>query len=258
MALIKDKILHSKEELTEKDFEYLKLDRNLGDLILNGFKEVIEENGDYDWLINGPYETLGFTSSIGSKIRKASEVEPQARKIASAFYKHGLRKGDVVHLAIPNSTENHCIAIGAWLCEAIVSLGDPGLSVNVLKTQLKETNAKMIVCFEGSRKVILNAIKEMNLLGKVVVVVMPLACPEMGQDLPITEEGFQFFQGDFNFEYLYAILGSLIDFIFKISFLIRMHLILLNWPMEKLIQMQWLSFFGPPEPLEYLRVSSIS
>ena len=195
MALIKDKVLYSKEELIEEDFDYLKLDRNLGDLILNGFKEVIEENGDYDWLINGPYEIFGSCSTIGTKVRKASEVEPLARKIASAFYKQGLRKGDVVHLAIPNSTENHCIAFGVWLCEAIVSLGDPGLSENVLKTQLRETKAKMVVCFEGCRKVIFNALKEMDLLGKIAVVVIPLACPKANQDLPIVEEGFQFFDG---------------------------------------------------------------
>ena len=63
------------------------------------------------------------TETCGSKRKKLSEIEPSARKIASAFWQNGLRKGDVVHFVIPNNTEYHTTVIGAWLCEAVVSLG---------------------------------------------------------------------------------------------------------------------------------------
>ena len=44
------------------------------------------------------------------------------------------------------------MALGVWLCEGINSVGDPGLSVPVMKTQFKDTNAKIVICYEGSRK----------------------------------------------------------------------------------------------------------
>ena len=60
-----------------------------------------------------------------------------SRLCAAAFWRHGLRKGDIVHFVIPNNTEYHSLALGVWTCEGTLSLGDPDLSVSVLKTQLK-------------------------------------------------------------------------------------------------------------------------
>ena len=109
---------------------------NIGEEVLKGFQNVLEKYGDFDWLINGPYDLTNDTETCGTKRKKLSDIEPSARKIASAFWQNGLRKGDVVHFVIPNNTEYHITVIGAWLCEAVVSLGDPGLSLNVMKTQL--------------------------------------------------------------------------------------------------------------------------
>ena len=82
---------------------------------------------------------------------KISEIQNRSRKIGLAFYNAGLRKGQTVEFLVPNSTEYHVTVFGAWLCEAIVSLGDPDMSLPVLKTQLKDTNASFVVCYEGSR-----------------------------------------------------------------------------------------------------------
>ena len=87
------------------------------------------------------------------------------------------------------------IAFGAWLCEAVVSLGNPAMSVPDLKTHLEDTNATFVVCYEESRKCVYQALDELDLLGKVQVIVVELACPNDNQDLPIMESGFQFLSG---------------------------------------------------------------
>ena len=51
----------------------------------------------------------------------------------------------------------------------------------------------MVICYEQSRKVVYEALKGLDLLNKVKVIVLELACPKQGQDRPITEPGFQFF-----------------------------------------------------------------
>ena len=75
-------------------------------------------------------------------------------------------------MVIPNSTENHIIAVGLWLCEAVVSLGDPGLSVKVLASQLMDTKAKMIICYAKSRSTVIKALEQIGLMEKVKVICM--------------------------------------------------------------------------------------
>ena len=145
-------------------------------------------------MINGPYDLTGTTSTCGVQRKRISEIEFQARQVSRSFYQNGLRKGDVVHFVIPNNTEYHITVIGAWLCEATVSLGDPGLSLKVMETQLKDTQAKFVICFDGSRKVVYEALKNLQLLGQVQVLVLELACPMQGQDQPIIEPRFQFYK----------------------------------------------------------------
>ena len=101
-----------------------------------------------------------------------------------------------MEFVIPNSTFFHVSVFGAWLCEAIVSLGDPGMSVEVLKRQLQDTDSKFVVCFDGSRAKVFQALDELKLLNSIQVIVMELACPKVGQDLPISEPKFQFLKGD--------------------------------------------------------------
>jgi acyl-coenzyme A synthetase/AMP-(fatty) acid ligase len=194
MSIIKDNILYSPEEPSQIPLPVL--DGNLGESILTGFEKVIAEQGDFDWLINATYSIEGQSTSCGKKNLMLSEGVQDARRIGAALYNAGLRKGDVVHFALPNCTQVHPIALGTWLCQAITSMGDPGLSVTVLKTQLLDTNAKIMFCYDGSRQVVKECLENLRLLGKVKVVIVEKACPQDGEDLPITEEGFQFFKGD--------------------------------------------------------------
>ena len=128
----------------------------------------------------------------------ASEIENATHNIAKAFYNAGLRKGQTVEFVIPNCTNYHVIVFGAWLCEGIVSLADPGLSLKVLKAHLQDTNATFVVCYDGSRNTVYQALKQLDLLGKIQVIVVELACPKDNQDLPIIQESesnFQFLNG---------------------------------------------------------------
>ena len=102
--------------------------------------------------------------------------------LGSCLYnKAGLRKGDIVHLLIPNCTDYHCFAFGSWICEAVVSAADPGVSVEVLKVQLEDLkDTKVIVCYQESRKVTLKALQEIGKLGSIKVIVLEKACPDKG------------------------------------------------------------------------------
>ena len=193
MPVIKDRILYPPSGV-QVEPKLIDLESNIGEEVLKRFRNTLEQHGDYDWLINGPYDLTGTTSTCGVQRKRISEIEFQARQVSSSFYQNGLRKGDVVHFVIPNNTEYHITVIGAWLCEATVSLGDPGLSLKVMETQLKDTQAKFVICFDGSRKVVYEALKNLQLLGQVQVLVLELACPMQGQDQPIIEPGFQFYK----------------------------------------------------------------
>ena len=84
------------------------------------------------------------------------------------------------------------MAIGVWLCEAINSCADPGLSATVLKTQFEDTNAKFVICYEGSRKRVYETLVQSGRLEKTTVIVLEKSCPDENEDQPITEEGFTF------------------------------------------------------------------
>ena len=51
--------------------------------------------------------------------------------------------------------------------------------------------------YDGSRNTVFHALQELDLLGKVQVIVVELACPKDDQDLPIqeSESNFQFMNG---------------------------------------------------------------
>ena len=57
---------------------------------------------------------------------------------------------------------------------------------------MKETKAKFIICYDGSRKNVVDALNQTNLLGKIKVIVLEKACPTLEEDWPTLEEGFVF------------------------------------------------------------------
>ena len=72
------------------------------------------------------------------------------------------------------------------------------MSLKVLKAHLQDTNATFVVCYDGSRNTVYQALQQLDLLGKIQVIVVELACPKDNQDLPIIQESesnFQFLNG---------------------------------------------------------------
>ena len=54
-----------------------------------------------------------------------------------------------------------------------------------------------MVCYEGSRKNVFEALGYLNLLGKIKVIILELTCPKNGQDDVVIEKNFQFFEGTY-------------------------------------------------------------
>ena len=116
--------------------------------------------------------------------------------IGAAFYHAGLRRGNIAHVLLPNCTEYHAIVSGIWMCEGIASLGDPDVTSDGLRSQLQDTKAKFIMCYEGSRSTVYQALKDEDLIGHVQVIILEKACPESHEDAPVSEPGFKFYNGN--------------------------------------------------------------
>ena len=174
MSLVKDKILYN-PNCAHLNLDYPSLKGNIGNTILEGIAQVLREFGDIDWLINGPYVLNNTTTTCGEKVLKLSDVDRKVREVANGFMALGLTKNQTVHLVIPNSTNFHVIVFGVWLCEAIVSLGDPQLSVDALKSQIVDTKATFIVCYENSMTSVYDALVKLDLIEKIKVIVIELA-----------------------------------------------------------------------------------
>ena len=64
--------------------------------------------------------------------------------------KFGIQEGDVVQLVMPGSCEMFVPVLGAWLLRAVVSPGDPGLSVEVISCQMGQADAKIVFCCQAT------------------------------------------------------------------------------------------------------------
>ena len=193
MSLIVDKILYN-PTCAHPNLDYPSLKGNIGNTILEGIAQVLSEFGDIDWLINGPYVMDNSTTTCGEKVLKLSDVDRKVREVANGFMAIGLTKNQIVHLVIPNNTNFHVIVFGAWLCEAIVSLGDPQLSVEALKSQILDTKANFIVCYETSMKSVYEALIQLDLMEKIKVVVIELAFPNISNAFN-EKTNFLYFKG---------------------------------------------------------------
>ena len=174
MSLVLDKILYN-PNCAHPNLDYPTLKGNIGNTILEGIAKVLTEFGDIDWLINGPYVLNDLTTTCGEKVLKLSDVDRKVREVANGFMALGLTKNQTVHLVLPNSTNFHVIVFGVWLCEAIVSLGDPQLSVEALKSQIIDTKANFVICYETSMKSVYDALFQLDLMEEIKVVVIELA-----------------------------------------------------------------------------------
>ena len=114
------------------------------------------------------------SDDLGYQSLKMSTLVEKSRLLGKAFYLIGLREGDYGSLYLPNTTEYHCLALGVWLCGAIVSPGDPSMTARGMGFQLDEVRPKVVVCHLGNLQTVQQALRQSGLLGMTRIVVVAL------------------------------------------------------------------------------------
>ena len=136
MAQIVDKILVSKEPIPEipEDWKHKHFVEVLFEFIQNG------ENRE--WLVDGEVQERIHTF----------EVEQKSLQVAQFLSQQGCGQKNIVHIVLKNSVLYHSVVFGIWLLGGTVSLADPGLTRDVLEAQIKDTNAKFVICEEANQQ----------------------------------------------------------------------------------------------------------
>ena len=128
-------------------------------------------SGDADWLVNGARRVTGSSKVFGKEAYCFGQVEEVANQMARILQqKFAIREGDVVQLVMPGSCEMFVPVLGAWLLRAVVSPGDPGLSVEVISCQMGQADAKLVFCCRETLQRVKNAVGLLD--AKIPILVM--------------------------------------------------------------------------------------
>ena len=136
MADINAKVLSSKKPLTDIPIEWR--DKSFIEVLFTLIEKSLEKKADQAWLID---------AETGEKLA-LKELHSRVLEAAQALRLKGLKKGDIVHILLPNSIQFHATVFGVWLLGGIASLADPSLNDAVLKKQIIDTKTKMVICNE--------------------------------------------------------------------------------------------------------------
>jgi len=110
--------------------------------LCNKVRRNIENGNDWLWLHN----------RINGDKMMASEFESLSKKFAVFYSNLGLVAGDTVHLIVGNHNHSYVALGGIWILGGIGSLGDIALDPRAIAGQLKDTNAKLVICTEETAK----------------------------------------------------------------------------------------------------------
>ncbi len=77
------------------------------------------------------------------------DLDRYANRFADMLIKHGLKKGDVVGINLPNTPEYTIAWLGALRAGCVVSGVSPLLSTEEMEYQLKDSNAKGLVTLDA-------------------------------------------------------------------------------------------------------------
>ena len=94
-----------------------------------------------------------------------SQIEGFSRSVASGLTKLGFGPADVLQTGYSTCLDFYWPVFGAWLCGGAVSVADPNLSPNLIRHQLKDTKAKVVVCameFAEKYASVINEMQEQN------------------------------------------------------------------------------------------------
>ena len=131
MSDLRDKILHSREAWVEGS----NCNERFVMRLLKMVRSELTETGDRDW----------FFDCLEQSSIRISHIEPMARRVASGLTRLGVSPGHIVHTAYNSQLDFYWPVLGAWMCGAGASVADPGLSVDVVRAQLEDTRARVVV-----------------------------------------------------------------------------------------------------------------
>ena len=77
--------------------------------------------------------------------------------MGSGLYKLGVRPGHILHTAYNTRLDFYWPVFGAWLCGAAVSVSDPQLSTQVVRAQLEDTGASIVVISQSALDIFIAA-----------------------------------------------------------------------------------------------------
>jgi len=131
MSDIIDNVLHSREKWEGETTFTVRFVTRMLDMI----NQELSESGDRDWLVD----------CLDQASIKISHIENKSRRVASGLTRLGLGPGDILHTAYNSQLDFYWPVWGAWLCGATPSVADPALSVEVIRAQMLDTRAKVVV-----------------------------------------------------------------------------------------------------------------
>ena len=178
--LIQDKILYTSQTCLEETFRERYVHR-----IIRTVRHELAEEGDRDWLVD---------TSTGASV-KLSEVEPTTRRVASGLTRRGFGHGDVLQTGL-TSVLGAWGALGAWMCGGRVSVADPGLELSMIRSQVEDTGAKVLVCSLEHAEKYASLVEQMKEEGCKTLPLLFVLDADENDDLPAGAECFNLLLDD--------------------------------------------------------------
>jgi len=153
--------------------------------VLHEINHQIEQEGDRNWLVD---TETGASYNI-------SQIEGFSKSVASGLTKLGFGSGDVLQTGYSTCLDFYWPVFGAWLCGGTVSIADPNLTPDLIRHQLIDTKAKVVVCameFAEKYASVINEIQTEDGLAPILFVLDA----ETEADLPGTARSFQLLMTD--------------------------------------------------------------
>jgi len=147
-SIVKDNILYPVrvEKPSLADFDKFQ-EKPFVEYLFDTVRTEVEHKGDRTWLTNGSLVATGSSKVFGCESVKISQVETKSRAIAAILYDmYNVRRGDVVHIILPNTTEFYFPVLGTWILQGVVSPADPSLSPQILARQFQDASTKVVFC----------------------------------------------------------------------------------------------------------------
>lgn len=90
-------------------------------------------------------DRVAFVEPVSGKTYTHAEVVRDVRRFSKALRAIGLRKGQVVVVALPNVAEYAVVALGVMAARGVFSGANPTMHASEIKKQVEAADAKLIV-----------------------------------------------------------------------------------------------------------------